>query len=74
MHGVNGDDDETTLPATTDPAFAPNSSRQRLLVVDLTAAGSAFLAGIARSPTLPRPHTSESRSRTRSSGFGSSRR
>jgi diguanylate cyclase (GGDEF)-like protein/PAS domain S-box-containing protein len=56
--GVNGDDDETTLPATTDPAVRAQLEQQRLLVVDLTAAGSAFLA---HRPVAHAPQTAHER-------------
>ena len=45
--GVNGDDDETTSPAATDPAMRAQLEQERRLVNDLTATGDALLA---RSP------------------------
>jgi diguanylate cyclase (GGDEF)-like protein/PAS domain S-box-containing protein len=42
---VNGDDDATHLPATTDPVVRAQLEEEALLVRDLTAVGSAFLAG-----------------------------
>jgi diguanylate cyclase (GGDEF)-like protein/PAS domain S-box-containing protein len=42
---VEGDDDESTLPRTTDPVVRGQLREEEKLVRDLTAAGSAFLAG-----------------------------
>jgi diguanylate cyclase (GGDEF)-like protein/PAS domain S-box-containing protein len=42
---VNGDDDETRLPATTDPVVRGQLEEEVLLVHDLTAVGGAYLAG-----------------------------
>jgi diguanylate cyclase (GGDEF)-like protein/PAS domain S-box-containing protein len=41
---VEGDDDEARLPAATEPKIRAQLEQQRRLVVDLTKAGSAYLA------------------------------
>ncbi len=43
--GVEGDDDETELPATTDPEALAQLEQERRLVSDLTRSGAAYLAG-----------------------------
>jgi len=42
---VNGDDDEAVVPAAKDPAIRAQLKQERRLVDDLTATGSALLAG-----------------------------
>jgi hypothetical protein len=42
--GVDGDDDETSLPATTSPLVRGELMQEQRLVKDLTATGSAYLA------------------------------
>jgi diguanylate cyclase (GGDEF)-like protein/PAS domain S-box-containing protein len=47
---VDGDDDETTLPATTNPRLRAQLMQEQRLVSDLTRTGNALLAG-APAPT-----------------------
>jgi diguanylate cyclase (GGDEF)-like protein/PAS domain S-box-containing protein len=42
---VEGDDDETTISAATDPALRAQLVQEQRLVADLTASGTAFLDG-----------------------------
>ena len=42
---VDGDDDETTIAAATDPELRAQLKQEQRLVVDLTSSGNAFLSG-----------------------------
>jgi len=46
---VDGDDDETTLSAATDPVVRAQLMQEQRLIADLRATGKAFLAGLSTS-------------------------
>ena len=71
---VDGDDDETTLTRQSDPVARAQLQQERRLVADLTATGSAILAGQARRAVSRRRRASTSAVSPRCSGSACSPR